>query len=74
MSFDDGRKILAGGDTAATEYFKAKTTDKLVVAFRPVVGQAMNEVGVTGNTRIWSDAIRLSHLSRPRRLISTITS
>lgn len=47
MSFDDARKILAGGDTAATEYFKAKTTDKLVAAFRPVVGQAMNEVGVT---------------------------
>jgi len=47
MSFDDARKILTGGDTAATEYFKAKTTDKLVVAFRPVVGQAMNEVGVT---------------------------
>ncbi len=47
MSFDDARKILAGGDTAATEYFKAKTTDKLVTAFRPVVEKAMNEVGVT---------------------------
>ena len=46
MSFDDARKILTGGDTAATEYFKAKTTDKLVVAFRPVVGQSMDEVGV----------------------------
>lgn len=47
MSFDDARKILASSDTAATEYFKAKTTDKLVAAFRPVVEQAMNEVGVT---------------------------
>ncbi len=47
MTFDDARKILGGGDTAATEYFKAKTTDKLTSAFRPVIDQAMNEVGVT---------------------------
>src|SRR6266403_2748127 len=25
MTFDDARKILSGGDTAATEYFKSKT-------------------------------------------------
>lgn len=47
MTFTDARKILTGGDTAATEYFKLKTTDKLTVAFRPVVEKAMNEVGVT---------------------------
>lgn len=47
MSFDDARKILAGSDTAATEYFQVKTTDKLTAAFRPVVDNAMNEVGVT---------------------------
>jgi Protein of unknown function (DUF4197) len=47
MSFDDARKILSGGDTAATEYFRAKTTDKLAGAFRPTVEQATNEVGVT---------------------------
>ena len=46
MSFEDVRRILTGGDTAATEYFKAKTTDRLVAAFRPVVGQTMDEVGV----------------------------
>jgi hypothetical protein len=47
MTFDDARKILSGGETAATDYFKAKTTDKLVDAFRPVVEKSMNEVGVT---------------------------
>lgn len=47
MSFDDARKILSGGDTAATEYFKGKTTDRLTTAFRPVVEKATNEVGVT---------------------------
>ena len=47
MSFDDARKILTGDDTAATEYFKAKTTDQLTMAFRPVVEKTMNDAGVT---------------------------
>lgn len=47
MTFDDARKILSGGETAATEYFKGKTTDKLTTAFRPVVEKTTNEVGVT---------------------------
>ena len=47
MSFEDARKILNGGDTAATDYFQDKTTDRLAAAFRPVVDKAINEVGVT---------------------------
>jgi len=47
MTFEDARKILSGHETAATDYFKSKTTDKLTVAFRPVVDRTMNEVGVT---------------------------
>jgi hypothetical protein len=47
MTFEDARNILNGGETAATEYFRAKTTDKLTAAFRPAVDQAMNEYGVT---------------------------
>ena len=45
MTFEDARTILAGGDTAATDYFKTKTSGRLVAAFRPVVEQSMNEVG-----------------------------
>jgi len=47
MSIDDARQILGGGPTAATEYFQAKTTAQLTTAFRPIVAQAMHEVGVT---------------------------
>ena len=47
MSIDDARQILGGGPTAATEYFQTKTTVRLTTAFRPIVAQAMNEVGVT---------------------------
>jgi hypothetical protein len=46
MSFDDAKKILNGSDTAATEYFKSKTSKKLQTAFRPNVEQVMNQVGV----------------------------
>jgi hypothetical protein len=47
MTFDDAKKILSGGNTSATDYFKAKTTDKLTAAFRPVIDKSMSEVGVT---------------------------
>jgi hypothetical protein len=46
MSFDDARKILSGGDTAATDYFRAKTSAALTASFRPVVVDSMKEVGV----------------------------
>lgn len=46
MTFDDARKLLSGGDTAATEYFKGKTTDRLTEAFRPVIERSLDEVGV----------------------------
>lgn len=49
MSFDDARRILSGGDTAATDYFKAKTSDRLTKSFRPIVEKSMNETGVTKN-------------------------
>jgi hypothetical protein len=47
MTFDDVRKILSGNDTAATDYFKGKTTDRLTGVFKPIVDKSMNEVGVT---------------------------
>jgi hypothetical protein len=47
MTFQDAKKILSGNETAATDYFKAKTTDNLTTAFRPIVDKATNEVGVT---------------------------
>ena len=46
MTFDDARKILTGGDTSATEYFKAKTSEKLAASFRPTVESAMADTGV----------------------------
>jgi RNA binding exosome subunit len=47
MTFEDAKKILNGGDTSATEFFKSKTHEKIYKAFKPVVSSSMNEVGVT---------------------------
>ena len=58
MSFDDAKKILSGGNTAATDYFKGKTTDQLTTAFKPVVDKTMNEVGVT---RQYNDLVGKFH-------------
>jgi hypothetical protein len=55
MTFDDARRILTGGDTAATDYFKDKTSTPLATAFRPAVEKSMNEVGVT---RQYKDLVR----------------
>ena len=46
MSFADARKILSGGDTAATEYFKKQSSQELTTAFTPIVHTAMENVGV----------------------------
>jgi hypothetical protein len=47
MTFDDAKMILKGGDTAATDFFKRKTYDKLYDAFKPDVSSTMDSVGVT---------------------------
>ena len=46
MTIDDARGILSGGDTAATSYFKNRTTAHLTAAFGPVVDQSMAKNGV----------------------------
>ena len=47
MSLEDVRGILAGGDTAATDFFRRKTNDALYAAFKPIVSQKVSEVGTT---------------------------
>jgi len=47
MTIDDASRILNGADTAATDYFKARTTEPLTTSFSPIVHRAMGEVGVT---------------------------
>lgn len=47
MSVQDAKGILAGGDDAATQYFKRTTSTPLTEKFRPIVKKAMQKVKLT---------------------------
>jgi len=52
MTISDAMGILKGGDYAATDYFKTKTTAPLSNAFRPVIENALAK---TNATKYWGD-------------------
>ncbi|MDF3077163.1 MAG: hypothetical protein K0S09_1052 [Sphingobacteriaceae bacterium] len=53
MSIADASNILLGGkQDAATQYFKATTTDQLKGAFAPVIKNSLDKVGAT---KYWTD-------------------
>lgn len=45
MSVEDAKGILQGPDNAATEYFRGETGDNLQARMRPIVDQALSDVG-----------------------------
>lgn len=47
ITIQDALKLVSGGKDAATQYFKQKTTDKLVAAFTPSVKTSLDNVGAT---------------------------
>lgn len=47
MTLEDVRGILTGGDTAATDFFRRKTHDKLYAEFKPIVAKKVDQVGAT---------------------------
>jgi len=52
MTFSDATRILKGGDTAATDYFRGATTEELTTAFQPIVTQSMESIGVTRQYKV----------------------
>jgi len=46
MSLQDAKAILQGGETAATEYFRAGTEERLRARFLPIVQRATEKVGL----------------------------
>jgi hypothetical protein len=52
MTIQDALGILRGGDFAATNYLKTKTTSALTSAFKPVISQSLDKVSAT---KYWSD-------------------
>lgn len=54
-AFDDARKILNGGDTAATDYFRKKAAEQLYKAYTPAMAASMKEAGVSSAWRAMMD-------------------
>lgn len=54
MSFQDAKNILAGGETAATDYFRATIGDELRSVYAPVVRDQLNSVGAV---RAYNDLV-----------------
>jgi hypothetical protein len=52
MTITDAFGILQGGDFAATNYFKSKTTDSLAAVFKPVIEKSLQK---TDATKYWND-------------------
>ncbi len=48
MGWQDAKGILAGSDTAATEYFRRTTSEQLTEKFLPIVSKATANVGLAG--------------------------
>ena len=46
MSIEDAKKILAGGDDAATNYFKEHTTTSLQAVIKPIIQKSMQDNNV----------------------------
>lgn len=46
FTIQDGMQILKGGDNAATELLRAKTTPQITAAFRPIISQSMSKYNV----------------------------
>lgn len=55
MNIQDGLNILRGGNGAATNFLKLKTTSALTGAFRPVIDNALNK---TGATLLWNNVFK----------------
>lgn len=52
MTIQDAFGILRGGNTAATNYLKEKTTVQLTTAFTPIVSKSLDKVDAT---KYWKD-------------------
>ncbi len=54
MTITDAKDILVGGDNAATNYLKSKTTANLTTAFQPKVEASLGKVGAD---KVWNNLI-----------------
>ena len=58
MTIEDAQKILQGGNTSATEYFRDKTSKTLFEEFKPVVSSSLQNVGAVQSYRQMAESFK----------------
>jgi hypothetical protein len=71
MTITDAVNILRGGNTAATSYFKQKTTDALLNAFRPSIENALTRVNAT---KYWNDVFTVYNQFSTNKVNTDLTA
>jgi len=74
MSLQDAKKILTGGDTAATEYFRRATSSQLTQRFLPIVTKWTEKVGLaTQYNTLVERGSQLGLVGKDERIESYVT-
>lgn len=71
MTISDAVGILKGGDFAATNYFKTKTTDALTQSFKPVIQQSLSKVNAT---KYWGDVVSVYNQFSSRKIETDLSA
>jgi hypothetical protein len=71
MTITDALGILKGGNQAATDYFKSKTTSALTAAFKPVVGKALQQADAT---KYWNDVFTVYNQFSTKKVNTDLTA
>ena len=71
MTITDAVNILRGGDFAATNYFKAKTTAALTESFRPVIQNSLKNVNAT---KYWNDVFSVYNQFSANKVDTDLTA
>ena len=75
MTFADAKAILSGPDTAATDYFRAKTSAQLRDLYAPIVRQAMEKVGaVTAYNNLLARYQQIPLVPKPKFTVESYVS
>lgn len=70
ITIQDGLNILRGGNNAATNYLKGKTTAALTTAFTPVIQKSLNKVGAPD---IWKTVFSTYNSVSPSKVNPDLT-
>lgn len=70
ITIQDGINILRGGNNAATNYLKGKTTAALTAAFSPVIQKSLNKVGAPD---IWRNVFSTYNKFSPSKVNPDLT-